>query len=165
MCYRECALPCWASVSQLTLQFGKCHYSLGSRVLGYSWSVELSLKLLKKEISDFSWGIFPKTLTKWKILHQSICSINFLVLNCDILDQIRKNFTFIFTPGKQYSKNHPSFIALFGMFSGTWVKWLCHPSLHIGCSCLNLSLLNDFSIIWNLTHTRVPYTEDALIKY
>lgn len=76
-------------------------------MLGCSWSIGLSLKLLKKEISDFLWGIFPKTLTKWKILHQSVCRINFLVLNRDIVDQIRKNFTFIFTLGKQYSKVIP----------------------------------------------------------
>lgn len=140
-------MPCWASNCQLTLQFGKCHCSLGSWMPGCRWSIGLSLKWLKKEKSDSSWSIFLKTLTKWKILHQSIYRINFPVLNFDILDQLRENFTFIFTLGKHHSKTLSSFFTtLLGMYSGTWVKWLFHPSLHICCSCLNLSLLNDFSI-------------------
>lgn len=137
------ALHCWSSDSELKRQFCKCHYSLGSWIPGCSWSVELSLKWLNENKSGSPWGHSLMTSTKWKNLHQSIYRPNFLVLNFDILDQLRENFTFIFTLGKQLHKLFQSyFLSIYNTVWNKfwkWVKWLFHPSLCIWWSCLNFS--------------------------
>lgn len=113
--------------SQLKLQFGKCHCSPGFWLPERSWCTGLSLKWLKKEQPDSPWGILVKTSTKWKILHQSIYRTNFW---CWILDQLRENFTFIFTLGKWHHKLSPDYFlsicdTIWNVF-WNMSKWLLH---------------------------------------